>query len=76
MLVLSFINQRGDQENQPQLYIQPLRLIEHGERSYLLTSTHHLYTALTTFKPIPPLIVNERLHLLPAHIAIEQVEVL
>src|SRR5207244_6646439 len=31
-----------------------------------------IYTALTTFKPIPPIIVNERLHLLSAHIALEQ----
>ena len=34
-----------------------------------------IYTALTTFKPIPPIIVNERLHLLSAHIALEQAEV-
>ena len=34
-----------------------------------------IYTALTTFKPIPPIIVNERLHLLSAHISLEQAEV-
>lgn len=34
-----------------------------------------IFTALTTFKPIPPIIVNERLHLLSAHIALEQAEV-
>ena len=34
-----------------------------------------IYTALTTFKPIPPIIVNEKLHLLSAHIALEQAEV-
>src|SRR5437764_5746327 len=34
-----------------------------------------IYTALTTFKPIPPIIVNDRLHFLLAHIALEQAEV-
>ncbi len=34
-----------------------------------------IYTALTTFKAIPPIIVNEKLHLLSAHIALEQAEV-
>src|SRR5215831_4394647 len=34
-----------------------------------------VYTALTTFKPIPPIIVNDTLHLLSAHIALEQAKV-